>query len=236
MNSKEDNSTRFPIVLHEILDFCEMSSHENIISWQPHGLSFKIHDPERFSETVLPLFFKHSKIKSFMRQLYYYNFHRITEGYDINCYYHEHFVRGGKPLSNKVIRKTRKVKLSKSTPNSGTTTTDSISIREIISCGDQEVEKIFDSHVVDREINDKNHSNYSDGNYLPLRGKETKMLHLHDSKLNTALSNILPCNETDELDLYAPNLRPTGIFMETPEDDLEFGLLIKLLSYDIGSQ
>ena len=33
-----------------------------------------------------------------------------------------------------------------------------------------------------------------------------------------------------EVDLYAPNLRPTSIYMETLEDDLQFSLVLESLS------
>ena len=223
MNSREGNSTRFPIVLHEILHMCERNGYENIFSWQPHGLSFKIRDPERFSEIVLPLYFKHNKIKSFMRQLYYYNFHRIIEGEDIDCYYHKYFERGEKLLSNKIIRKTRRGKLSKSTLTSAVAMNSTL-MQNSISFDNQGMKSISYSRSLD------NVNIYCEENHVPSHGQKVEILASGSSKAMQGLRCILNTEESDEVDLYAPNLSPTGIFMETPEDDLEFGLVLKILS------
>jgi len=47
------------------------------VCWAPGGDSFLITDVERFSETILPKYFKHSKFASFVRQLNFYGFRKI---------------------------------------------------------------------------------------------------------------------------------------------------------------
>jgi len=39
------------------------------VSWQPHGRSFLVHDQDRFSRELLPLWFRQSRYQSFLRQL-----------------------------------------------------------------------------------------------------------------------------------------------------------------------
>lgn len=45
------------------------SDHADIVSWSEDGLSFTIWQPAEFSRDLLPLYFKHSNLASFVRQL-----------------------------------------------------------------------------------------------------------------------------------------------------------------------
>ena len=63
-NAKKDTS--FPLKLHEILSNPE---YEDMISWMPHGKSWRILKPSVFENVVIPLHFRHSKYASFMRQV-----------------------------------------------------------------------------------------------------------------------------------------------------------------------
>jgi len=66
---KDFDRAHFPIKLHAILDNIEQDGHGHVISWQPHGRSFKVHKQEIFMKTILPQYFKLSKYASFQRQL-----------------------------------------------------------------------------------------------------------------------------------------------------------------------
>eukprot|EP00980_Cylindrotheca_fusiformis_P030326 scaffold24656_cov181-Cylindrotheca_fusiformis.AAC.3 len=88
------NALSFPIKLHEILDQVEADGLSHIISWQPHGRCFVIHDPKQFADHVMPSYFRQTKLTSFQRQLNLYGFNRITRGRDSKGYYHELFLRG----------------------------------------------------------------------------------------------------------------------------------------------
>ncbi|GFH55155.1 hypothetical protein CTEN210_11631 [Chaetoceros tenuissimus] len=83
----------FPQKLHKILDD---NLFEEIISWQPHGRSFKVHQQGDFMKKVYPIYFKKTvKYPSFQRQLSYYGFRRQElPGPDKGGYYHPHFLRG----------------------------------------------------------------------------------------------------------------------------------------------
>jgi hypothetical protein len=76
----------FPHKLHMILSRPEW---DDILTWQPHGRSFRILNPAAFEELVLPFYFHHGKYSSFARQLNGWNFRRISRGDDFNTYYHE---------------------------------------------------------------------------------------------------------------------------------------------------
>eukprot|EP00979_Chaetoceros_neogracilis_P008765 scaffold1965_cov214-Chaetoceros_neogracile.AAC.5 len=82
----------FPAKLHRLL---EENQHERIISWQPHGQCFLVHDRDEFVKNVMPKYFDQSKMPSFLRQLNVYGFKRLEQkGLDKGGYYHRLFVRG----------------------------------------------------------------------------------------------------------------------------------------------
>lgn len=84
--------TNFPARLHDLL------AHENdindIIEWLPHGRSWIVRDKVQFLRKVAPSHFQISKFESFTRQVNGWGFKRITQGPDINSYYHELFLKG----------------------------------------------------------------------------------------------------------------------------------------------
>jgi hypothetical protein len=67
---------------------------ESIVSWQPHGRAFRVHNRELFSAMIMPRFFKQTKYKSFQRQLHLWDFKRIAQGEDGGAYFHQYFLRG----------------------------------------------------------------------------------------------------------------------------------------------
>jgi len=78
----------FPVKLHWILSNPEF---ESIISWLPHGRSWRVLQPEVFTKEVIPLYFRHTRFPSFMRQVNGWNFRRVSEGSGENSYCHELF-------------------------------------------------------------------------------------------------------------------------------------------------
>ena len=91
----------FPQKLHSLL---ESQVHEDIISWQLDGMAFTIHKTQDFVAAVLPNVFNQTKLKSFQRQLSFYNFKRITSGPDAGAYRHPLFIRGMPHLCRNIIR------------------------------------------------------------------------------------------------------------------------------------
>eukprot|EP00979_Chaetoceros_neogracilis_P002329 scaffold408_cov177-Chaetoceros_neogracile.AAC.2 len=53
----------FPVKLFQILEQIDIHNPElaPIVSWQPHGRSFRVHDLEKFKERILPEFFNDSQ-------------------------------------------------------------------------------------------------------------------------------------------------------------------------------
>ncbi|GAX10834.1 hypothetical protein FisN_31Hh041 [Fistulifera solaris] len=89
--------------LHATLDDVEQQGLSHVVSWQPHGRCFVVHDAKEF-EKILPQYFKLTKIASFQRQLNIYGFCRITKGVDRGAYYHECFLRGMTWLAPNIVR------------------------------------------------------------------------------------------------------------------------------------
>merc|ERR1712226_1584372 len=84
----------FPFILHEILTQIEYYNLEEILSWQPHGRAFRIHNKDEFSNYVLKCWFRQSSFASFQRQLNIYRFRCIRQGTDKGAYFHDFFLRG----------------------------------------------------------------------------------------------------------------------------------------------
>lgn len=106
--SSSSSSNPFPIKLHHLLEESEASGLGHIISWQPHGRAFKIHNPTLFTDTIMQKYFpKMRKLPSLQRQFNLYGFERLTrDGPDAGAYYHEAFLRYRPGLS--LARMTRK--------------------------------------------------------------------------------------------------------------------------------
>ena len=82
----------FPAKLFAILSRPDLA---DIISWMPHGRSWKVHKPREFEVKVIPSYFDHAKFSSFIRQANGWGFKRVTtKGTDRNSHYHELFLRG----------------------------------------------------------------------------------------------------------------------------------------------
>lgn len=84
----------FPQKLYRLLEEVADLGNEDVMSWMPGGLSFRIHKPRAFVRDIAPKYFRHTKITSFMRQLQMYSFHRICEGGIVDIYMHPNFKRG----------------------------------------------------------------------------------------------------------------------------------------------
>lgn len=95
----------FPVMLHRLLEDAEQKGFGHIISWQPHGRAFRLHDPKAFVSDILPNYSKCSKLSSFQRQLSLYCFSRLVgAGPDRGAYYHEMFLSGKSFLCTRIQR------------------------------------------------------------------------------------------------------------------------------------
>lgn len=88
-------NTDSPFRLYTMLEEAEKSNFAHIISWQPHGRCFLVHDRVAFVEQILPSWFAAKTYASFQRQLNMYEFKRMNSpGIDKGSYYNELFLKG----------------------------------------------------------------------------------------------------------------------------------------------
>ena len=83
----------FPEKLHRLLRESSLSDKHNIISWTPCGKAFEIHSLEEFEKYIIPVYFRHSHIASFRRQLSMYGFRRAVVDNGFSGFAHEMFHR-----------------------------------------------------------------------------------------------------------------------------------------------
>lgn len=75
-----------------------------IISWNEEENGFVIHDVQQFSTSILPTYFKHGNMQSYIRQLNMYGFSK-KRGRANNYYYHPFFLRSQPHLIAKITRR-----------------------------------------------------------------------------------------------------------------------------------
>ena len=87
--------------------------HNSTISWSEDGFSFIIKDQHSFTNTILPLYFKHKNFASFNRQLNMYDFHKTKE--DLLEFSHPLFQKNNESLLKDIHRKTAENPIFKET-------------------------------------------------------------------------------------------------------------------------
>ena len=60
------------------------------------GTAFEVKDPKRLELEILPKYFRHARFQSFVRQLNFYSFKKISKERNSWVYSHEYFQRGNK--------------------------------------------------------------------------------------------------------------------------------------------
>uniref|UniRef100_A0A9J7ZFM7 Si:dkey-18a10.3 n=1 Tax=Cyprinus carpio carpio TaxID=630221 RepID=A0A9J7ZFM7_CYPCA len=104
-----------PAFVSKLWALVEAPSTDNLICWSQDGCSFLVQDEQRFSKEVLPLYFKHSNMTSFVRQLNMYGFHKVVHmdaglpkaDSQVDCveFQHENFQRAQPHLLGLIRRK-----------------------------------------------------------------------------------------------------------------------------------
>jgi hypothetical protein len=87
-----------------MLEAMATNGSQHVVSWQPHGQAFRVHQPEVFARTIMARYFKQTNYKSFLRQLNIYGYRRINKGMDNGAYYHSHFIRNKNSMSLRMVR------------------------------------------------------------------------------------------------------------------------------------
>jgi hypothetical protein len=115
LSTKGGVKLQFPVKLYHILEYIDLHEPElaNIISWQPHGRCFQVHNIQKMEELILPRFFNTRRFPSFRRQMSFWAFTRLgLEGPDQGGYYHELFLRGKPYLCRNINRRSKATKQS----------------------------------------------------------------------------------------------------------------------------
>ena len=102
---------QFPEKLYHMLELADAQGFgpsSNAVSWLPNGRAFAVRDEKVFMESIVPLFFKQTKMRSFARQLSHWGFKRLKA--DSYAYCHERFVRGSPEELGFMVRITVKSK------------------------------------------------------------------------------------------------------------------------------
>jgi len=94
-------SQRFPVKLYALLSQPQLS---HIITWLPHGRSWRVLDTRALETAVLPVFFESDNYHSFNRVINAWSFRRKSTGPDKGSYFHELFLRGKPHLQHYMRR------------------------------------------------------------------------------------------------------------------------------------
>ena len=95
----------FPWKVQEMLANVEKEGKNDIVSWLPHGKSFRVNKEQEFVASIMPSYFNQSKFTSFTRQLYIYGFQKVQDGPDKGAFFHKQFIRSNKSLCLSMRRK-----------------------------------------------------------------------------------------------------------------------------------
>lgn len=110
-----DNIHTLPAFLTKMLQMVN-GNEASIVRWHSSGHSVLIKDVDKFTDEILPKYFKMKKFSSFVRQLNLYGFRKVTSEIDPNqCeFFHQYFKQGKIELLRHIIRRTKVKDLSKS--------------------------------------------------------------------------------------------------------------------------
>ncbi|KAJ1524397.1 hypothetical protein ONE63_010897 [Megalurothrips usitatus] len=116
MHSLSEFGANVPAFLAKLWKLVDDPETSELISWTEEGTSFYIRDQAQFSRKLLPMYYKHNNMASFIRQLNMYGFHKIVSAdagslrldKDEMEFAHQYFLRGCPYLLEHIKRKVGK--------------------------------------------------------------------------------------------------------------------------------
>ncbi|XP_064262038.1 heat shock factor protein 1 isoform X2 [Passer domesticus] len=111
-------ASNVPAFLTKLWTLVEDPDTDSLICWSPSGSSFHVLDQGQFSKEVLPKYFKHNNMASFVRQLNMYGFRKVVHleqgglvkpERDDTEFQHPFFLRGQERLLENIKRKVTSV-------------------------------------------------------------------------------------------------------------------------------
>lgn len=116
-------ASNVPAFLAKLWKMVDDPETDHLIAWGDLGNSFVIHNQAEFSQSLLPYYYKHSNMASFVRQLNMYGFHKVV-GVDAGGlksekdqemeFAHPFFLRGQDILLTNIKRKVASSKANSS--------------------------------------------------------------------------------------------------------------------------
>jgi hypothetical protein len=112
-SSLNTTKTQNPNFVHNLYKMLQLETGKGVLSWTEDGKRFEVLEMASFEKLILPKYFKHSNIKSFVRQLNIHDFKKIRRNKKRNdpgnYYIHKLFRRGDEHLLDLIKRKQPKV-------------------------------------------------------------------------------------------------------------------------------
>ncbi|XP_046389071.1 heat shock factor protein isoform X2 [Ischnura elegans] len=113
MHSISEVGSNVPAFLAKLWKLVEDPTTNSLIAWSSEGSSFLIRNQAQFSRELLPLYYKHNNLASFIRQLNMYGFRKISSvdsgglklDKDEMEFAHKYFLRGHPYLLDNIKRK-----------------------------------------------------------------------------------------------------------------------------------
>jgi heat shock transcription factor 1 len=101
----EEKDSVLPAFLSKTFEIFSRADFASICGWNAAGDTIIIHDPDVFVKQVLPRFFKHRNLPSFVRQLNMYGFHKSVLDSNKREFRHKMFLRDKPQLLHLIKRK-----------------------------------------------------------------------------------------------------------------------------------